>query len=118
MCDELHLRYDIVAKHNHKLVSMKIIHYFLNKAQSITSNNCDTMGCFVETGINIVYAWNSTPIDCTNTICSISAIELELRSPLDIELQKEVTLISNSANSTLDYLRLTHVDRSFATSIL
>ena len=104
MCDVLHLRYDIVAKIYNKTVSVERFHRFLNKSQ--------------KSGITEGYAWNSAPNDGTDIMCSVPAIGLELWFYLDIELQGPATLTANNTNSTLEYLRLTHVDRSFAISIL
>lgn len=51
-------------------------------------------------------------------IYGISVIRQELRFPLDAELQGKITLTSNYSRSTLEYLHLTHTDRSFVASIL
>lgn len=97
---------------------MERFHRFLNKAQTIASNDHDTVEVFAEASITAAYPWNSAPNDGTDIIRSIPTIGRELRFMLDIELQDLATLTANNANSTLEYLLLNHTDRSFATSIL
>ena len=84
--DAFYLRYGVAAKRNHKVVSVERCHRFLNKAHTMASNDRDTVGMFVEAGITIAYAWNSTKIDGTDIIRSISNVEGELKSTFDIEL--------------------------------
>ena len=42
---------------------MEMFHHFLNKVQTITSNDWDTMGVFAEAGMAEVYAWNGDSIN-------------------------------------------------------
>ena len=59
----LNLNNDILAKFNHKGLSVEYFHRFLNKSVTITADERATSNVFVPTDIAAGYAWNSAPID-------------------------------------------------------
>ena len=63
MYQSLKLNYEILAKRNHKGLSVEHFHRFLNKSVTIVVENRGTIDIFVPAGIATGYAWNSAPID-------------------------------------------------------
>ena len=63
LCQDLNLNNDILAKFNHKGLSVEYFHRFLNKSVTITADERATSNVFVPTGIAAGYAWSSAPID-------------------------------------------------------
>ena len=74
MCQALNLNYDVLAKLNHKGLSIEYFHCFLNKSVTIAAEDCGTNDLFVPTSIAAAYAWNSLPIDGTDIIRSVPTI--------------------------------------------
>ena len=81
MCQSLNLNYEILAKRNHKGLSVEHFHRFLNKSVTIAAEDRGTIDIFVPVGIAAEYAWNSAPIDGTDILRSIPAIGRELHFP-------------------------------------
>ena len=74
MCQALNLNYDILAKCNHKGLSVEYFHRFLNKYVTISVEERSTNDIFVPASIAAAYTWNSVPIDGTGNIRSIPTI--------------------------------------------
>ena len=81
MFQSLNLNYEILAKRNHKGLSVEHFHRFLNKSVTIAAEDRGTIDIFVPVGIAAGYAWNSAPIDGTDILRSIPAIGRELHFP-------------------------------------
>ena len=118
MCDTLNLNYDVLAKRNHKGLTVEHFHRFLNNSITIAAEDRGTNDAFVPVDIAAGYAWNSAPIDDTNILRSIPAIGRELHFPIDINLSVLPKLAHNSGQAALDYLKLTNSFRHFFSSIL
>ena len=99
MCQALNLNYDVLAKRNHKELSVEHFHRFLNKSVTIAAKERGTNDIFVLASIAAVYAWNSVPIDGTDIIRSVPAISRSLNLPLDINLNTVPKLIQNNAQA-------------------
>ena len=69
-------------------------------------------------GIIARYARNSAPIDSTDILHSILAIDREINFPLNINLNARPNLIQNNTNTTIEYLKLTNSSRNLSSSIL
>ena len=118
MCIALDLNYDILAKRNHKGLTVEHFHRFLNKAVTIAMEDRQSNDVFVSVGIAAGYAWNRASIDGTDILRSTVATGREFRFPIDINLSPLPQLTQNNAQSTIDYLRLTDFNRRFSSSIL
>ena len=118
MCDTLNLNYDVLAKLNHKGLTVEHFHRFINKSVTIATEDCGTNDIFVPAGINAGYAWNSAPIDGTDILRNILAIGCKLHFPIDINLSAVPKLTHNSGQVALDYLKLTDSSRHFSSSVL
>ena len=118
MCDALNLNHDVLAKLNHKGLTVEHSHRFLNKSVTIATEDRGTNDIFVSAGIAAGYAWNSAPIDSTDIPRSIPAISRELHFPLDINLSALPKFVNNSGQPALDYLKLTNSSRHFSSLIL
>ena len=86
MCQALNLNYDIVAKCNHKGLSVEYFHRFLNKSVTIAAEERGTNDICVPASIAPAYAWNSAPSDDTGIIRRVPAIGRALHFPLGINL--------------------------------
>ena len=117
MCQSLNLNYEVLAKRNHKGLSVEHFHRFLNKSVTIAAEDRGTIDIFVPAGIAAGYTWNSAPIDGTDILRTIPVIGRELHFPLDINLNAAPKLIQNNAKAVLDYLILTDANRHFSSSI-
>ena len=113
MWHSLHLNYEVLAKRNHKGLSVEHFHRFLNKSVTIAAEDRGTIDIFVPAGIAAGYAWSSAPIDGTNILRSIPAIGRELHFPLDINLNAAPKLIQNNAQAILDILNLQMLTETF-----
>ena len=78
ICECLHLNYNVLAKRNHKGLTVEHFHRFLNKSVTIATEERGTNDIFVPVGIVIGYVWNSTSIDGTDILRRIPAICREL----------------------------------------
>ena len=86
MCDALNLNHNVLARRNHKSLTVEHFHRFPNKSVTIAAEDRGTNNIFVPAGIAAGYAWNSAPIDDTNIFRSIPTIGRELHFPIDINL--------------------------------
>ena len=118
MCDALNLNYDVLAKRNHKSLTVDYFHRFLNKSVTVAAEDRGTNNFFVPAGIAAGYAWNSAPIDGTNILRSIPAIGRKFHFPLDINLSALTKLAHNSSQAALNYLKQIDSSRHLSSSIL
>ena len=81
MCEALSLNHGVLAKRNHKCLTVEHYHRFLNKSVTIIAEECDTNDIFVPIGITLCYTWNISPIDGADILRSIPAIGQELIFP-------------------------------------
>ena len=113
MCQTLNLNYDVLAKRNHKGLSVEHFHRFLNKSVTIVEEERGTTDIFAPASIANAYTWNNVPIDSTDIIRSVPVIGRVLHFQLDIKLNAVPKLIQNSAQYILDYLNFTNSLRHF-----
>ena len=66
----------------------------------------------------ILYDRNTRPIDGTDIICSVPAIEQELRFLSDTSLASILSIIDNHSDSVSQYLRFLQQDIPFACKLL
>ena len=118
ICQALSINYDILAKPNHKGLTVEHFHRFLNKCVTIAPKERGTNDIFVTTSIAAVYAWNSIPIDGTDILRSISAIGRKVHFPIDFNFNDLPKLTQNYAQGALEYLKLTESSRHFTKFIL
>ena len=74
MCQALNLSYEVLTKRNHNEFTVEHFRKFLNKSATIAAADRDTYDICFPTSIVTCYVWNSTLIDGTDILCSISAI--------------------------------------------
>ena len=72
-CKALNINYDILAKRNHKGLSVEYFHRFLNKVKTIAMEDRKSYDAFLSTGIAAGYVWNSALIDGTEILRSTVA---------------------------------------------
>ena len=113
MCDVLNLNYNVLAKRNHKGLTMEHFHHFLNKSITIAAEDRGTNNIFVPAGISTGYAWNNAPIDGTDILRIIPAIGRKLHFPININLSALPNLAHNSGQTALNYSKLTDSFRYF-----
>jgi hypothetical protein len=89
----LSIDFHVAARSNHKAVRVEHFHRFLNKAVAIAANDCSTNSVFVEAAHTAAYnyAWNSSPIDDTDIICSVPAVGRPFQLPFDLSLSPTPT---------------------------
>ena len=109
MCQSLNLNYNVLAKHNHKDLSVEYFHRFLNKSVIIATEDCGTNDIFVPAGITAGYAWNSALIPNIGKKTSFS---------FGLNLNVAPKVIQNNAQAIFEYLKLTDSNRHFSSSIL
>ena len=61
--------------------------------------------CVVEVVLISAYAWNTMPIDGTDSIRSIPAIDIPLTFPIDVALTELHTPVGDSSQTTMNYIR-------------
>ena len=83
---DLNLNCDVLAKCNHKDLTVEIFHRFLNKSITIAAEERGTNDIFVSIDIIAGYAWNSAPIDGIDILRSIQAISRKLQFSTDINV--------------------------------
>ena len=118
MCDVLNLNHDVLAKCNHKGLTMEHFHRLLNNSVTIAAEYRGTNDIIIPTDIAGGYSWNSAPIDGTDILRSTPAIGRELHFPIDININDVPKLAYNNGQATLDYLNLAASSRHFSSSIL
>jgi hypothetical protein len=118
VCKLLNIEHHVAARGNHKAVGVEKFHRFLNKAVAIAANDRGTVVVFVELAHTATYAWNSSPIDGTDIICSIPVVGWPFRFPFDISLSQMPTLTTNQAADVRAFLRLGAPTALFAKQVL
>ena len=113
MCEGLNLNHDVLAKRNHKGLTVEHFYRFLNKNVTIAAEEHGTNDIFVSAGIATGYAQNSAPINGTDILCSIPAIGRELYFPLDSSLNALLKLTQNNDQIVFNYLKLADSSRHF-----
>ena len=98
MCEALNLNHDVLAKRNYKGLTVEHFHRFFNKSITIAAEEYGTNDIFFPAGVAVGYALNSAPINGTDILRSIPAIDHELHFPLDINLNAlpKLTLTQNN----------------------
>ena len=114
----LRIKYDTLAKRNHRRLLVEKFHRFLKKETTIATEDRGTNYGFVAAGVTAGYNCNSLPIDGTDILRSVPTIGRKLRFPLDVDISALAALVSNNADSAVSYLHLTDYNRHFATAIL
>ena len=104
MCSLLNIRFHPVTKRNHNDFAVERLHQFLNHSQRICSEEPGTSTVFAEYGITTVYAWNASPIDGTNIIRSITAIDRVLKFLSHIHEYPLPTPIDSPTQSIIEYI--------------
>ena len=74
MFEALNLNRDILAKLNHKGLTVEYFHHFFNKSITIATEERSINDIFVPVGVAASYTLNSTLIDGTNILRSIQVI--------------------------------------------
>ena len=105
MCIILKLILWPLSRGNHKGDSTERYHKLLNKIQTISGQDRGTHEVFHQNVKTSQYAWNSAPIDDTDTPQCVAAIGREFRFSLDIELLKQPNLNGKDYSALLCYLR-------------
>ena len=119
MCDILKITCWLLARGNHKGLSVERYHRFLNKTQTIAGNDRGTHAVFIQNSKTSQYAWNSAPIDDTDVTRCMAAVGREfLFVPLDIELASTPTLNDETKSALYHYLRQVSNNSAFVQSIL
>lgn len=118
MCNALGLKFQPLAKGNHKAKKVERFNRFLNKVVTIETNNCDTNQVFPEAAHVAAYAWNSVPINGTDIVRSYPAFGLIFWFPMDVELGFLPTPTSDNAAAVTRYLKSVGNRRTVATHIL
>ena len=93
MAKALSIRLHRVAKRIHKAIGVERFHKFLNHNATIISSARQTHKCFVEVALISAYAWNAMPIDGTDIIRNISAIDRQLNFPWTSLCQSYLSLL-------------------------
>ena len=118
MYKALDLNYEILAKCNHKGLTIEHFHRFLNKAVIIAMKDRQSNDVFVPAGIVAGFEWNSAPIGGTSISRSTIAVGRELRISIDINFSALPKLTQNNAQPTIDYFGLTDCNRRISSSFL
>ena len=118
MYQSLNSNYDILAKYNHKGLTIYYFNHFLNKSATITAKECGTNDIFVPDITATGYVQNSVLIDGTNILRSVPAIDQEHHFLININLNAFPKLTHNNVQSILEHLKFTDSSRKFSKSIL
>ena len=118
LCDILRIRYWVLARANHKGLTVERFHRFVNKVETIAGTDRGTHNGFVRTAKTAQFAWNSAPIDGTDVVRSLAAVGRAFRFPLDVELSPSPTLNDESNSHLYQYLRDVSNESQFALSIV
>ena len=118
LCDILRIQYWVLARKNHKGLSVERFHRFMNKVETIAGTDRGTHDGFIRTAKTAQFAWNSAPIDGTDVVRSLAAVGRAFRFPLDVELSPSPSLNDESNSHLFQYLRDVSNESQFALSIV
>ena len=85
MCKLLAIEYYPVTRENHKAILNERFHRYLNKVQRLHSLDCRSYSDWIMGLGFAIYAWNSAPIDGTDSIRSFVALGRHFPFPLDLQ---------------------------------
>ena len=118
MCNRLGFIFWPLSRGNHKALGVEKYHRFLNKTQTIVSQDSGTHHSFHENSKTSQYAWNSAPIDDTDIPRCLAAVGRHFKFPMDVALSADPTLNDDSQSALFTYLRDVSNDSQFATAVL
>ena len=117
-CKALNIHYWCLSRGNHKGNSMKRYHRFLNKPQTIASNDRGTHSVYIKNANTSQYLWNSAHIEDTNVTRCMTAIGRDFRFHLDVNLMPTSTLNNTDNANLFQYLRDMSTESAFALLIM
>ena len=118
VCKQLDINLWPLSRGNHKGMSVKCYHRFLNKTQTINDEDRGSHHTIIENSKTSQYAWNSVPIDNTDIPRYVAAVGRHFKFPMDVQLNKTLELNDTDHSALFDYLRDVSIDSTFATSVL
>ena len=119
MCKLLSIWFSTAAKWIHQSVSIEHFFKYTNKAVTIVTQDWATLSIWVPAILLAAYAWNSSPIDGTGILQSISAVGWPFQFPLNLALtNKDIDPIVHQAPAVVQYLLGVSSHVSFAQDIL
>ena len=118
MYNALGLKLYAFSRSNHKGLSVERYHRFLNKTQTIVSQDRGAHHSIIENCKTSQYAWNSTPIDNTDISRSMAAVGCHFKYPMDVSLNEDPSMKFKDHSVVHSYLRDVLNDSTFSTSIL
>ena len=92
MCKAFGFKFWALSRGNHKGNGVEKYHRFLNKTQTIVGQERGTHLSFIENCKTSQYAWNSAPIDDTDTPRSLAAVGCHFKFPMDIDINVAPTI--------------------------
>ena len=114
MCKVLKINLWPLARGNHKGNSVEKYHRFLNRTQTISSQDRGTNDVLHQNAKTSQYSWNSAPIDEIDIPRCVAAIGREFRFPLDAELLKQPSLNERDNSALFHYLRNVSYNSKFS----
>ena len=84
MCENIGIIHCVVAPEDHDAILNEWFHRYLNKVEAIHAAEMTSFSQWELGALFASYAWNASPVDGTDVICSIAAKFREFPFPLDI----------------------------------
>ena len=97
---------------------MEKYHRFLNKTQTISSQDRGTNDVFYQNTKTSQYSWNIAPIDDTDIPRCVAATGREFRFSLDVELIEQPSLNERDNSALFHYLRDVSCNSKLSVSVL
>jgi hypothetical protein len=97
--ENLGIHVEVVSRENHKAVCNKRFHRYLNRVQQINTAETGSFFQWRQGVLFALYGWNAGPIDGTNILRLVGAIERDFPFPLDTQTRPTVLNGFEGANA-------------------
>jgi hypothetical protein len=88
LCNTMGIPYYTVSRGNHKAILVESFNRYMNKVQKIHAADCQSYQDSKFRTLFALYRWNAAPVDGTNIVRSMAAVNREFLFPIDIDLQE------------------------------
>ena len=118
ICKAINIVFWPLSRGNHKGLSVKRYHRFLNKTQTNVGQDTGSHHSFIKNSKTSQYAWNSAPIDDADIPRYITAVWRHLKILMDVNLNAMPNHNCQDHSALYTYLRDVSIKSVFATSVL
>ena len=106
MCKQIGIPYYQAPPEAHNSILCKRFHRYLNKVKKIGATDAESYKKWAMNTFFVAYAWNGSPVNGTDIICSFAAKAGTFHFPLDIQTDDEIARIPEQGEATIQHAEM------------